>query len=101
VHLDHRSSEKLYGDARINLCMQRYYEIYRERRGTAAMSLLFAVKAVGAALRVAYFGVGAKIREGEARRYCASQAGFYRRCLRYHVGAATGGGLVAGHPAAD
>jgi GT2 family glycosyltransferase len=101
VHLDHRSSEKLYGDARIDLCMQRYYEIYRERRGTAAMSVLFAVKTAGAALRVAYFGVGAKMREGEAQRYCASQAGFYRRCLRYHVGAAIGGGLVAGRPAAD
>jgi GT2 family glycosyltransferase len=101
VHLDHRSSEKLYGDSRINLCMQRYYEIYRDRRGTAAMTVLFAVKAVGAALRVAYFGLGAKMRQGERQRYSASQAAFYRRCLRYHVGAATGGGLVAGRPAAD
>jgi GT2 family glycosyltransferase len=100
VHLDHRSSEKLYGDSRINLCLQRYYEIYRERRGTAAMSVLFGVKTVGAALRLAYFGLGARMRQGEAQRYCASQAAFYRRCLRYHVGAATAGGLVTGSPAA-
>jgi GT2 family glycosyltransferase len=101
VHLDHRSSEKLYGDTRIDLCMQRYYEIYRERRGSAVMATLFGVKTLGAALRVAYFGLGARMRSGEAQRYAASQAGFYRRCLRYHIGAATARGLVADRPAAD
>ena len=101
VHLDHRSSEKLYGDSRINLCLQRYYEIYRERRGTTLMAVLFAVKTIGSALRVLYFGLGAKMRQGGERGYFASQAGFYARSLRYHVRAALGGGLLSGLAATD
>jgi len=101
VHLDHRSSEKLYGDARVNLCLQRYYEVYRERSGTVAMTVLFVVKTIGAALRVLYFGARAKTREGGAQSYFASQASFYARSWRYHVRAALGGGLASGHPAAD
>jgi GT2 family glycosyltransferase len=95
VHLDHRSSEKLYGDSRINLCLQRYYEIYRERSGGAAMSVLFVVKAIGAALRALYLGARARTRQGRAQVYFASQARFYARSLHYHVRAALAGGLVA------
>jgi len=84
VHLNHKSSEKKYGDERIDLCHKRAYEIYRRRAGFAAMAVLMLMKTIGALIRVAYFGVRA-MRKGRMRDYFSSQAKFHNRSLRYHL----------------
>jgi GT2 family glycosyltransferase len=89
IHLNHKSSEKRYGDERIDLCHKRAYEIYRRRAGFAAMALLMLIKTVGALIRVAYFGLRAT-RKGVMRDYFGSQARFYNRSLRYHLRALSG-----------
>lgn len=84
VHLDHKSSERMYGDERIDLCYRRLYEIYRSRSGPAATAALFALKTVGALIRTAYFRLRV-LRAGSAREYSTSQARYYGRALRFHV----------------
>jgi GT2 family glycosyltransferase len=89
IHLNHKSSEKKYGDERIDLCHKRAYEIYRRRAGFAAMSVLMLIKTIGALIRVGYFGLRAS-RKGRMRDYFSSQAKFYNRSLRYHLRAISG-----------
>jgi GT2 family glycosyltransferase len=89
VHLNHKSAEIKYGDERVDLCHKRAYEIYRARFGVAAMGLLMVIKALGALIRVCYFGLRAK-RRGGARDYFSAQAEFYNRSLKYHLRAISG-----------
>lgn len=93
VHLNHKSAEIKYGDQRVDLCHKRSYEIYANRYGAAAMSLLMLIKTVGALIRVCYFNLRALARSG-ARDYFNSQAKFYNRSLRYHLRAISGRKLV-------
>jgi hypothetical protein len=89
VHLDHRSSVQRYGDKRIDLSLQRSYDIYRERAGALATVALMSVKTVGTLIRSAYFA----LRSGQAGRnqeYYRTQAAFYRRVLAFHVRALAG-----------
>lgn len=89
VHLDHRSSGIRYGDKRIDLSLQRGYDLYRARAGSLATATLMALKTVGALIRVAYFGARARW-AGPDRAYYGEQEGFYRRVLRFHVREVTG-----------
>lgn len=89
VHLNHKSSEKKYGDERIDLCQKQAYEIYRRRTGVLLMSILLLIHTAGALIRVCYFGLRAMARGG-ARDYFSSQAKFYNRSLRYHLRAIAG-----------
>ncbi|HKP12740.1 MAG TPA: glycosyltransferase family 2 protein [Blastocatellia bacterium] len=89
VHLNHKSSEKKYGDERIDLCHKRAYEIYRRRAGLAAMLLMMLIKTFGALVRVSYFGLRAK-RKGRMRDYFSAQARVHGRSLRYHLRALSG-----------
>lgn len=92
VHLDHRSSAQRYGDKRIDLSLQRSYDIFRQRRGRLATAALMGLKTVGALIRIGYFGVRAR-REGPQREYYAAQTAFYRRVLAFHRRALAGGRL--------
>jgi asparagine synthase (glutamine-hydrolysing) len=83
VHLDHRSSAQRYGDMRIDLSLQRGYDIYRARAGSLATAALMSVKTVGALIRIAYFGYRAR-RPGPNQGYYASQTAFYQRVLAFH-----------------
>ncbi|HSW31555.1 MAG TPA: asparagine synthase (glutamine-hydrolyzing) [Longimicrobiales bacterium] len=89
VHLDHRSSAQRYGDMRIDLSLQRGYDIYRERTGALATAALMGVKAVGALIRIGYFGLRGR-RPGPNQAYYASQTAFYRRVLAFHLRALLG-----------
>lgn len=93
VHLNHKSSEKKYGDARVDLCLKRSYGIYRERHGLLAMSILLCLRTIGELIRVCYFGVRA-MAKNEAHYYFESQAKFHTRSLRYHLRAIFGKGLA-------
>jgi GT2 family glycosyltransferase len=93
VHLNHKSAEIKYGDERVDLCHKRSYDIYANRYGVAAMSLLMLIKTAGALIRVCYFGLRGMARTG-AREYFNSQAKFYNRSLRYHLRAISGRKLV-------
>ena len=89
VHLNHKSSEKKYGDERIDLCQKQAYEIYRRRTGVFLMSILLLIHTAGALIRVCYFGLRA-MAQGDARDYFSTQAKFYNRSLRYHLRTITG-----------
>lgn len=93
VHLNHKSAEIKYGDERVDLCHKRSYEIYANRHGLAAMSLLMLIKTAGALIRVCYFGLRAAAGNG-AGDYFSSQAKFYNRSLKYHLRAISGRKLV-------
>jgi GT2 family glycosyltransferase len=84
VHLNHKSAEIMYGDQRVNLCHMRSYEIYANRCGVAAMSVLMLLKTIGALIRVSYFGLRARATSG-AKDYYNLQAKFYSRSLKYHL----------------
>jgi GT2 family glycosyltransferase len=89
VHLNHKSSEQKYGDARIDLCHKRAYEIYRRRAGLAAMLLMMLIKTFGALVRASYFGLRA-MRRGCMQDYFNAQAKVHSRSLRYHLRALAG-----------
>jgi GT2 family glycosyltransferase len=92
VHLNHKSSEIMYGDERIDLCHKRLYDIYAKRYGKAAMGALLLIRTVGTLIRVCYFGLRL-IMKSRPRDYFASQARFYKQSLRYHLVAMFGRGL--------
>ena len=54
-HFDHVSSEQRWGDERIDICLRRQRDIYRERTGPARSAALSALRIAGAALRTAYY----------------------------------------------
>ncbi|NJD18809.1 MAG: glycosyltransferase family 2 protein [Gemmatimonadetes bacterium] len=89
VHLDHRSAEQRYGEGRIDLSLQRGYDLYRARRGALLTAALVAVKTAGALLRVGYFGLRAR-RSGPNQAYHAAQTAFYRRVLSFNRRALAG-----------
>ncbi len=89
VHLDHRSSAQRYGDKRIDLSLQRGYDIYRARAGALANVALMSVKTAGALIRIAYFGFRSG-QSGRNQEYHRAQAAFYRRVLAFHVRALAG-----------
>lgn len=89
VHLDHRSSAQRYGDGRIDLSLQRSYDIYRTRAGAVATAALMAVKTVGSLIRILWFGVRAK-RPGPNQEYYAGQVAYYRRIVAFHRRALAG-----------
>lgn len=93
VHLNHKSAEKKYGDARVDLCLKRSYDTYRERHGRLAMNMLLLVRTIGDLIRVSYFGVRAMAERG-APDYYDSKSKFYNRTLRYHLRAIFGRGLT-------
>ncbi|MFL6216335.1 MAG: glycosyltransferase family 2 protein [Blastocatellia bacterium] len=89
IHLNHKSSEKKYGDERIDLCHKRAYEIYRRRAGLAAMLLMMLIKTFGALVRASYFGLRA-MSKGGMQDYFNAQAKVHSRSLRYHLRALSG-----------
>ena len=89
VHLDHRSSNIRYGDTRVDLSLQRGYDLYRRHNGAMATAALLVVKATGAAIRLAYFGLRSRL-PGKNREYHRAQASTHGRVARFHARALMG-----------
>jgi len=94
VHLDHKSSELMYGDFRIDICHQTLYQIYHRRFGILSASMLLLLRTTGTLIRAGYFGTRALMANGSSE-YFRNQSAYYRRSLRYHLRAVTGKGLSA------
>jgi GT2 family glycosyltransferase len=84
VHLSHKSADLMYGEKRIALCHQRFFEIYQRRSGYLASKTMMLLKATGAFIRVCYFGSQVAA-SGNTTDYVRSQSRFYRNSLKYHV----------------
>jgi asparagine synthase (glutamine-hydrolysing) len=80
-HHDHASSDLLWGDERIAICLQRERDIYAERHGRLSALALIAIKAAGASLRVGYYTLRAA-RPGAANDTYRTMLPHQRRTLR-------------------
>jgi asparagine synthase (glutamine-hydrolysing) len=56
-HFDHSSAEARWGDGRIDLCLRRQRDVYRERRGPLRATALMTLRLVGAGMRTVYYSV--------------------------------------------
>jgi len=54
-HFDHVSSDQRWGDERIEICLRRQRDIYRERSGRLRTGAFTAVKVLGTGLRTVYY----------------------------------------------
>jgi GT2 family glycosyltransferase len=54
-HFDHVSSDQRWGDERIEICLRRQRDIYRERSGRLRAGAFTAVKVLGTSLRTVYY----------------------------------------------
>lgn len=89
LHHDHASSDLLWGDKRITVCLQRQRDIYRERHGAVNGALLLAVRITGQALRTAYYSLRVKV--GPRRETYVPHHRYSVHALRTLISLARGG----------
>jgi GT2 family glycosyltransferase len=104
VHLNHKSSDKKFGDdRRVALSYNRLYETYAHLSGPVAARALLVLKTIGALIRLCYFGLQTSRAAAKAapQEYFRSQRRAARQVLRYHLRAMVGRAHGEGRAAAE